>query len=377
MKILMLSWNFAPVVGGLEDLVTHQFRRLRGLGHDVRIAVPHADVADEPGVARAPRPGFRAYARHAWRTARTWARDWRPDVILCGSATTLPIAWPLARRERIPLVAIAYGGELVHRNPAVRAGIRFALRRADRVVAISRRTRELAEAAGIDAARLSVVPPGVDPARAGAPPGRGDDAYEGRRVLLSVGRLVRRKGFAEFVEQVLPRVVASHPDVLYLVVGADATASLSHAERLRDALAARIEALGLSDHARLCGALDDAALAALYHRAQLFVLPVLDIPDDVEGFGIVFLEAALGHTASVATRVGGIPDAVEDGVTGLLVPPGDPEALAGAIRRLLDDGALREQLAANGERRAREQFAWSALAQRMADVLSSVAANAD
>jgi glycosyltransferase involved in cell wall biosynthesis len=142
-----------------------------------------------------------------------------------------------------------------------------------------------------------------------------------------------------------------------------------HKERMKDRIAAEIERQGLQDHVRLLGALEGDALAGLFHRIDLFVMPCLDVPGDVEGFGIVFLEAALGGAPSVATRVGGIPDAVLDGETGLLVAPGDFEAMAAAIRRLIGDGALREQLATAAADRARMFFSWEAITQAYEDVL--------
>jgi len=170
---------------------------------------------------------------------------------------------------------------------------------------------------------------------------------------------------------VLPKLVAADPSVLYLVVGGDATASLAHRERLSDKIRSRIEELGLAEHAVLLGQRSDDELVALYRRADLFVLPVLEIPGDIEGFGIVFLEAALGSTTSVSTRVGGIPDAVADGETGLLVAPGDPNAMAAAISQLLADDELRERLARRAETRARSEFGWDAVSARLAKVLES------
>ena len=374
MKILMLSWNFAPVIGGLEDLVTQQFAGLRRAGNDVRIATAHAlDASPEEGVLRASRPGLAAYLLHALRTGWSLARRWQPDVILCGSVVTLPLGWLLSRCFRIRFVVIVYGGELVYEHWLVRPAIRFVLRGADRIVAISRQTHRLAESIGLDPAKMSIVPPGVELNRFDDPQAPASDArFEGRRVLLSVGRLVRRKGILEFIERVLPRLVEADPSVLYVVVGGDATASLAHRERLSEKIAARIDALGLGDHARLLGQLSNAELVALFRRADLFVLPVLDIPGDIEGFGIVFLEAALGFTASVSTRVGGIPDAVSDGETGVLVAAGDHDAMADAISRLLADAELRDRLARQGEARARSEFGWDAVVARLEKVLVAV-----
>ena len=107
MKILMLSWNFAPVIGGLEDLVTQQFAGLRRLGNDVRVATAHArDVARQDGVLRAAKPGLAAYLFHALRTGWSLARSWQPDVILCGSVVTVPIGWLLSGWFGMPLVVI-------------------------------------------------------------------------------------------------------------------------------------------------------------------------------------------------------------------------------------------------------------------------------
>ncbi len=376
MKILMLSWNFAPVIGGLEHLVTQQFAGLRRAGNDVRIATAHArDVSAEVGVLRASRPGLAAYLMHALRTGWSLARRWQPDVILCGSVVTVPIGWLLSRCFRIRFVVIVYGGDLVYEHWLVQPAIRFVLRRADRVVAISRHTLHLAESIGLDPTRMSIVSPGVDLDQFDklkpADP-QTDTEFDGRLVLLSVGRLVRRKGILEFVEQVLPRLVEADSSVLYLVVGGDATASLAHRERLSEKIGARINELGLADHARLLGQPSNAELVALFRRADLFVLPVLDIPGDIEGFGIVFLEAALGFTASVSTLVGGIPDAVVDGETGVLVAAGDHDAMADAIGRLLADPVLRDQLARKGEARARSEFGWDAIAARLEKVLAGV-----
>ncbi|NCC52832.1 MAG: glycosyltransferase, partial [Spartobacteria bacterium] len=99
----------------------------------------------------------------------------------------------------------------------------------------------------------------------------------------------------------------------------------------------------------------------------------LEIPGDVEGFGIVFSEAALAGAPGVATTVGGIPEAVADGETGLLVAPGDFAALGAAVGRLLDDEGLRNQLAANGARRARALFSWQVTTRAYEEVFRKAA----
>jgi phosphatidylinositol alpha-1,6-mannosyltransferase len=121
----------------------------------------------------------------------------------------------------------------------------------------------------------------------------------------------------------------------------------------------------------LLGKIPDEDLLRLYFLADIFILPCLDIPGDVEGFGIVFAEAALAGAASVATRVGGIPEAVQDEVTGLLAEPGDFKGLVERIARLLTNESERKRLAEAGARRARAELAWPVIIQAYVDLFSA------
>lgn len=378
MRILLLSWNYAPVLGGMEYLITNLFRGLRRAGHDVRLLTTYAEGAEaEEGVERATRKGLAAYELHALRSGWRACRSLRPDVILCGSVVTAPVALLLSRAFRVPFVVSVYGSDLVFDHWLYQRVVGFPLRRADRLVACSRHTMRIAEAAGYDPAKIDVVYPGVTLGDFAADPEIDGSRYfgptAGRRVLLSVGRLVRRKGILEFVEKVMPRLVEADSTVLYVIVGGDATASLAHRERMSDSIRARVRELGLEDHVRLAGELPDDVLRSLYFQAEIFVLPVLDLPGDVEGFGIVFLEAALAGTPSVATRSGGIPEAVADGTGGLLVEPADYGGLTRAILRLLEDRELRRRYARQARDRARREFGWETITDQHARVLESVA----
>ena len=141
MKILLLSWNFAPVIGGLEDLVTNLFHGLCRAGHAVQIATAHArGVEPESGVVRASRPGLVAYLIHASRTGWTLCRSWKPDVIVCGSVVPAPLAWMLSILFRVPFVVIIHGSDVFFEHWLYRRAIRFVLARADRILANSHQT---------------------------------------------------------------------------------------------------------------------------------------------------------------------------------------------------------------------------------------------
>ncbi|HDL77429.1 MAG TPA: glycosyltransferase family 1 protein, partial [Lentisphaerae bacterium] len=201
---------------------------------------------------------------------------------------------------------------------------------------------------------------------------RWEPLLAGRRVLLSTGRLVRRKGFIELVRDVMPRVVERYPDALLLIVGSDPTSSLIHHERLSEELTRIIRDRSLESHVRLLGRISSDDLLALMRRSELFLLLGREVPGDLEGFGIVFLEAAVAGVPSISTRVGGIPDAVVHGVTGWLVDPQDINGFSVAVCRLLSDDEERKRLGEAARKRARERFNWDTLARAYQDTLAGL-----
>lgn len=235
---------------------------------------------------------------------------------------------------------------------AFRASERQALAAVRRVIVTSPTTRGLlVRDYGVDLDDVAVVVPGTDP----APPAAGGGGAG--LVLLSVGALVPRKG-----HDVLLRALAPLADRPWRLTIAGPERDAATAEELRSL----IENAGLHDRIVLAGAVSDEDLAALYHGADLFVLA-----SHYEGYGMVLSEAASRGLPVVSTTGGAIPATVPPGA-GVLVPPGDPAALEGALRRLMDApdalAALRARALA-----ARERLPdWPAQAQAFAAVLEGV-----
>lgn len=367
MQILVMSWNYPPTVGGIEAVVGNLVTGLRGRGHAMWVVTgAHPEATEEEGVFRATGGGLPGYVAYAFWRGWGICRRHRPDLIVCGSVVPAPAAWLLSLWFRCPFVVLAHGSDILHPNWVYQRAVRFLFRRAARVCANSTPTGDLLRGIGMPEERIDVVFPGVRVQDFERAPATGADELVSRLgnrpMILSVGRLIRRKGLLEFVRESMPELVRRFPDLMLVVVGGDAVRSLVHAERMGAQIEAQAAEVGLQDHVVLTGPLPDADVIRLYFRSDVFVLPCLDIPGDVEGFGIVFLEAALAGSPAVATRVGGIPDAVVDGETGLLLAPGDFEALADAVGRLIEDPALRSRLAAAGASRARENFSWETIA---------------
>jgi glycosyltransferase involved in cell wall biosynthesis len=194
---------------------------------------------------------------------------------------------------------------------------------------------------------------GAAPAAGCAAVSRAACGLAGSTVVGVVGRLTPEKGHETLVAA-LPAIVACHPGARLLVVGSGPEES-----RLR----AQAEALGVAAAVTWTGWRAPAELAAL--RAAMTVAVV---PSTREGFGLAAAEAAAAGLPVVATAVGGLPEVVADGVTGLLVPAGDAGALARAIVRLLDDEGLRRRLGAGGRRLVAERFSYERYARLVGGV---------
>ncbi len=389
LDVLLLTWNFPPQVGGIEYLVWHLYTEMTCRGDcQVRALTSkasrdHTDAAPAHGeVFRAPIGGLPAFNGFALfgGLRQVWRR--RPDVILCASLAAAVPAFLLKVVARRPMMLITYGSDLVIASRPYQRLIRFLLRRVERVVAISEHTAELLKAKGVPAERIAIIPPGLaipdeeTYARSREEHGAEYEArLQGRKLVLAAGRLVRRKGFYELVAEIWPRVLQACPDAVLMIVGDDPRGSLIHKERMSERIRERISALGLAESVFLLGRVTDGELQALFQRARVFAMPCLDIANDVEGFGIVFQEAAAVAVPSVSTRVGGVPDAVEDGVTGILNTAGDSPAIAESLVMLLKDDEVQSRMGQAAQQRARTEFAWPVVTGRYVEALRALAAN--
>ena len=364
-KLLLVTRNFPPTLGGMERLNLEMAKALTEF-FQVRMVAPVGAGACAPALAVqevALKP-LRAFLWQAAGQALRIAADWRPDIVLAGSGLTAPHAWLAARRTGARSAAYVHGLDITVPHPVYRSLWLPALRRLDCVVANSAPTAALARAAGVAADRIRVVHPGVrvteaDPAA--RPRFRAAHQLGERPVLLSVGRLTRRKGLVPFVREVLPRIVTRHPQALLLVIGDTPRNALYAEAQSRESIQAAADAAGCGAHVRFLGTVSDEALQDAYRACDVYVFPVEAIPDDPEGFGMVALEAAAAGLATVAFAVGGVIDAVREGGSGHLVPPGDSRAFAEAVSRLID-----APMEAAGVRAFAQGLNWSAFGSLLA-----------
>jgi len=273
-------------------------------------------------------------------------------VCVCELSSGSWLGLLLRRMLGIPYINYIHGEEITTDVPYRLFGRRRRqyLHKADAVVAVSEFTRRaLIDKMGVAPERIELIVNGVDAERfqPGPKPVALLERYglAGKRVLLTVGRLVERKGIDTTI-RALPEILARCPQTRYLVVGTG---------DYRAELEALALAQGVADQVIFAGRVPHAELVAHYQLCDLFVMPNRELANhDTEGFGLVFLEANACGKAVVAGRAGGVVEAVRHGETGLNVDGEDVAAVAGAISQLLLDDERRDAMGERGLQVARE-----------------------
>ena len=285
-------------------------------------------------------------------------------------ARVLPEGW-IAAGTGLPFGIFAHGEEFASyaSSRELTWMARRVMRGAALFIANSRHTAALLERDwGVAAARLAVVSPGVDVERF-APAPR-DDAvratlgWENRLVVLTVGRLQRRKGHDRMIEAVA-LLREEFPSLLYAIVGDGSE---------RGDLEAAVQRAGLSAYVRFHGVLPDAELVRAYQQCDLFALPNRSAGTDFEGFGMVLLEAQACGRAVLAGDSGGTAEALRAGETGVLVDCRRADTLAAAVAALLRDQQRREHMGASGRHWTMRARSFEALAPQMAAALQRIGA---
>jgi glycogen(starch) synthase len=386
-KVAQLATRYPPAPGGVEQHVAELAPRLHARGHAVdvytsdlyrefpamqRLApeVPREQHTAWGAVHRLPvwsLPGELHYTFFRTLT-EALARD-RPEIVHAHTYGTNQVAAANRHHRRFgtPFVLTAHfhpiwsieGGWLRHRirgfyDRRIAGGV---IRDASRIIVQTHEEERLLRSLGLALPPLEIVPPGYRPL---PPPGPGSPSFSDRYqipgpFLLFVGRLASNKGLLDLTEA-FALLAKTDPSAQLVVVGEDGGQ--------RAPMEARAKALGVSDRIRLLGHVDDdALLSAAYREARLTVLP-----SEYEAFGLVLLESLAAGTPVVASRVGGIPEFVEDGKAGLLVPPKSPTALAEAIGRVWSDRDLARRLGEYGREQVVPRYGWDRVVDRL-DVL--------
>ncbi len=366
-KILLTTIYFPPQRGGISNSLWNIC---------IHLPADRVVVLTEPSDIN-PRSSFPIYQKPITNTARfIWPRwlflirdmkriveEESIDIIHAGQI--LPIgtaALILKKLYRIPYHVYVYGQDLMIMRSSKRkmSLIKHILKNADGIIANSNSTKDKAVTLGAAPDKTIVVYP--------SPISLIDTTIDqqfydyfikryrlrGKQIILTVGNLVPRKG-QDKVIQAMPEILRYHPQAHYVVVGNGEY--IAHLRSMTDSLS-------IEEHVQFFTNVTDQELPYFYHACDVFIMPSREIKDshnkstDMEGFGIVYLEANLFGKPVIGGNSGGVPEAVAHGVTGLLVDPNNVHDIARAVSKLLSDKQLSEKLGSQGRERALKHFQW-------------------
>lgn len=373
-RVLVVTHNYPPILGGVSNLVLYMCKSFKP--DEVCVLAPwgvHTMAHDELNAASRDvsikfdeQQPFKVY-RASYSQKSTFSTFFsvlrfavltiwivfkeKPDIVYFSQPYPLALSGLILRIAGIPFVSQTHGSELVRPLGRLAKWLRrIIMRNAFKMIANSHWGKEKLIEMGVDPRHVVIINPKVEFTRFEKPVNMEDfkttEGLVGKRAILTVARLLFRKG-QHLVIRALPEVLKKHPDVVYVVVGNGPD---------REKLEMEAKEYGVEDHVLFPGNRD---VIAFYHACEIFIMPSLYIEKpygDVESFGIVYIEANACSKPVIGANNGGVPDAIIDGVTGLLVETDDVPSIVDGLNRLLDDPELSVRLGEQGYERVRSEF---------------------
>ena len=337
-RITFITRNFPPLTGGMERLAHQLYRKLADR-HELALVGPAGaenfieSGSDVRTSMISPTPlflllsFFKGLFLHVSR---------RPDLIIGGSGLVGPVVILLAKISGAKSILLVHGLDIVADSRLYQWFFVPFLKRADLVVCNSRNTARLVTESGVDDDNIEIINPGVD-IKGGSishVDAKQTLKLDEKTVLLSIGRLIPRKGLALFVANSLTQLAADDPNIVLLIAGSEPSSALNRSgHSVLKEIQEAVEKHELGAQVQLLGHVDEDVIPALYAAADVFVFPLVETRGDVEGFGMVAVEAAAHGTPTVAFNCGGVADAVSDGESGYLVRAGDYAEFSAAVSR--------------------------------------------
>lgn len=278
----------------------------------------------------------------------------KPDVIHSQDAVTAPLAWLLSKITKRPYTVMIHGLDITYDRLMYQKLILPFVKKSDAVIANSHATAEVADLKGISSDITTVIPLAVEPSQVGV-----NERHDSEPAILTIGRLVERKGVEWFIRNVLPPLVKTLPTLRYHVVGSGP---------MEQAIESTIMDLNLTNHVVMHGRVSEDTKNALVSSTPIFVMPNIPIENDMEGFGLVAQEAALAGMTVVASNLEGIKTAIVDKENGYLLEPKDSDAFIELLNSLL--GSPDSEFGRRAAKYTREHFSIDSMGRQFTDVFT-------
>jgi phosphatidyl-myo-inositol dimannoside synthase len=378
LNILIFAKDFKPNFGGVAEY-THQIaEHLKKMGHNVFIITKYMENCykfDSQCIYEIVRLDFKSLKLLKKATQffklikifKDYINKYKINIIINNFIYSESyISLLMAKLYKIPFVIFTYGTEINTKTNNKRNIIRrFLLNNSDKVFTISNFSKKLLISAGIPESKLLIVKPGINLdniklSYKGNNPIVKKFNLEGSFVILTIGRLIERKGH-DMVIKAIPRILKEISNIVYLIVGDG---------NYRDNLTNLVKKLDINSRVILVGNIEEEEKYNYYNACDLFVMPCRELENgNIEGFGIVFCEASAYRKAVVAGNSGGVPDAVENKMTGILVNPLDVKEIADTIMFLLKNPQYRKKLGREGHNRVNRELNWAKIVKKMEENL--------
>lgn len=370
-RVLLITRNFPPLTGGMERLM-HQ--AVLGMSHYTELTIlgPRGCGAHCPAgmkVIELPSALGPFLLHSTWHAAKA-CRKHRFNLLLGGSGIIAPTLLLLRILFGGKSLVFLHGLDLVVKNSVYQNFFIPCIRKADRVVANSINTLQIAVKKGVPEQHITVVNPGtylpdlVNIESRNHFLNRRNIPF--KKIMIFVGRITKRKGLSQFIQHSLPLIFASEPEAGLIIVGENPDQGLTKMGEAKE-VEALVSQLDFGPRIRFLGRLKDKDLETCYAAADVHIFPLVEIPGDVEGFGMVAIEAAACGTPTVAFSTGGVTDAVST-LSGRLVAPGRYDLFADEVIRTLNDGMPDKQQCVNHA----HQFSWSIYNGKIERVIRSI-----
>lgn len=381
MRLLFVSHSFPPKgstlednLGGMQRVATELFEALE-TNDDVELSSFLLHSSWKRTHINTP-----PFLMRAWKGIQKEVKQGEVDVVLFSSMVTASLTVPLGKtlqKHGVKTAAIVHGQDVTTPFGPYQRFVPRVFDALDAVLPVSVATGDQCLERGLPKEKLHVVPNGINLSRFAPLEERSImrkamlDALdnpdsplpENALLLCSVGRHVNRKGFAWFVENVMPLL----PETVHYWLAGDGPES--------ETIQAAAEANETAHRVRLLGRISDEELEHLYRGADLFMMPNIPVPGTMEGFGVVMLEAGLCGLPSIAARIEGIKDVITEGVNGHFIETGDADGFAERVAYYAQHRAELSAFSKQAAHHVTNTFSWQAVAQHYVDTLEGLLAS--
>lgn len=346
MRILILTRKYPPKIGGMEKQSFEIIKNLKlSLGSDLDYI--YLNKGQIHLIWWLPL----AFLKSLWLMKRK-----NYDIIHVCDGALAPLGWLLKILTKKIVTVTIHGLDITYKNSIYQLIFPYCVKKLDCIFCVSKNTAKEAITRCAEAKKITVIPNGINPEELKT--GLGDtksllsrelkSALRSKKIILTVGRLVKRKGVSWFIREVFPKLKAANKDIVYIIIGKG-----KEFNQIRNQI--------IGTDIFLMGEVNQSLLKLIYNSADCLVMPNIPVEGDFEGFGIVAVEASSLGVPVVASNVDGISDAVIDGRNGFLVQPMNAEQFSAKILQSLKMGKKQRR---NIQRFTEKAFSWKDLTAR-------------